>query len=100
MRHLGLALLLVIGFAEAAKAEDCLDKINEAVTRADALSPSPGRSAILTDIARARDARHEGDGDECIEQVEETLAILREHEESQLHPTASPAETPTKETPK
>ncbi len=86
MRHvgmqLGLAALLVLGAAtaaDAATAKSCLDKINDAVTLAGKLPASAGRAAVMTDIARARDARHEGDEEGCMEQVDETLALLREH---------------------
>ena len=55
----------------------CLEKINVAVTLADAMPNSPGRGAVLTDIARARDSLHEGQEADCQEQIDETLTLLR-----------------------
>jgi hypothetical protein len=72
-------MLLTLAAADTAVAGTCLDKLNEAVTLADKLPPSAGRVAILRDIGRARDSRHEGDEAGCLEQINETLAILREH---------------------
>lgn len=88
MQRAGMVLLLLLGAADAANAETCLDRINEAVTLADALPPSAGRAAVLTDIARARDSRHEGAEADCLEQIDETLALLREHREARSQPAA------------
>jgi len=101
VRQIGLVVLLAIGAASATRAAEaasaassagaasavgaaattaaksCLDKINDALTLASQMSPSPGRSAALTDITRARDDLHEGDTAGCNEQIDETFELLQ-----------------------
>ncbi|MDR3468644.1 MAG: hypothetical protein P4M07_22160 [Xanthobacteraceae bacterium] len=89
MRFTGLIVLLGLGIADTAAAGTCLDKLNEAVTLADKLPPSAGRVAVLRDIGRARDSRHEGDEAGCLEQINETLAILREYRQKRSHRAAA-----------
>jgi hypothetical protein len=88
MRRMGMIVVMLLVAGGAADAETCLDKLNEAVTLADKLPPSAGRGAVLTDIARARDSRHEGDELGCIEQIDETIAMLREHLAQAAKPAA------------
>jgi hypothetical protein len=67
----------------------CLDKINDALTLASQMPPSPGRSAALTDITRARDDLHDGDTAGCNEQIDETFELLQKQGKQGATPAAS-----------
>ena len=86
-----VASTLIPSRAATSTDDDCLSLINEAVVLADRLPQSSGREVVLRDIARARDARHENDQQECKDQVNETLALLRSQPSGQASAAAPSA---------
>ncbi len=70
------AVLVAVSAIAGARA-DCADDINRALPLARALPDPNGRAAVLEEILRARDARHEGDENGCRDQMREVMALLQ-----------------------
>ncbi len=73
MRPLLFAVLLLAPLAARA---DCQAGIAAAMGRADRLPVTPGRAALLEQIQRADVAHHEGDEDDCADQLKQATVVL------------------------
>ena len=73
MRPLLLAALLLPPVAAHA---DCQSGVAAAMQRANRLPVTPGRAALLEQIQRADVAHHEGDEDDCADQLKQATAVL------------------------
>ena len=80
MRRFPLATLFLVMapsvVAPLAARADCQAGIAAASRRAEALSASPGKAALLEQIQRADIARHEGDETECADQLSMATDVL------------------------
>lgn len=75
MRSIPLAFALVMLASVSAHA-DCQAGVADAMRRANALPETSGRAALLEQIQRADVARHEGDQDECVDQLQSATDVL------------------------
>ncbi len=73
MRHILIAALLLAPIASHA---GCNEDVAAAYARARPLPPTPGRAALLEQIQRADVAHHEGDEEECRNQLSDATDVL------------------------
>jgi hypothetical protein len=71
-----LWLLPALMLAAPAAQADCAADIDKAWPIALALPDGNGRNAVLQNIERAKDSRHEGDEEGCQEQIHHVLTLL------------------------
>ena len=71
-----ICALIALSLPGVARA-DCAADIDKALVQARALPQSAGKNAVLEDIERARISRHEGDEDDCKEQIGGVLDLLK-----------------------
>ena len=81
-----VTLALLATLAPLAAYADCSQEVARAYERANALPPSPGRSALLEQIQRAEIAHHEGDEDECVDAVQMADDVLAQIDAAHAQP--------------
>lgn len=91
MRSFPLAAVALVVAPLAAHA-DCRSGVAAASARAEALTPSSGRAALLEQIQRADIAHHEGDETECLDQLSMATEVLDRIDAARRH--AVPASHP------